>query len=491
MTYVLYGGEAVTDQPGGAPYRVWLDPAGSRPAEARLRTVRGDRLSALALTPDRRTPAFLAPLGLRLYASAGAGPVRPQAPVGVEGATSSASGPLDVDGDLTVHSGHSVFVRSTFDGGDDDQDPRHADSTGRVNLFSYQRSLRRHWGETVRNYLMRRDAKAMTAWYGPVRLYDRHRDAIGDPSNPDDFVPWAWTGAHYESNDHDGIHGHWEVEVPDTTGELRGRLEILFADQRTGRVGIDITKILTNLAHLVVRCSNGQQLRLQATDGNELPVVFTRNVDGTWGRRWKLRTTADRETGNNRGSNFELCRYGDDGAMLDQPLVVDRDTGRVVVGGLLGNAGGMTVRRAGGTALTVEGGLVVDGVPVRPSVLARKPAEESRAAGAARADGALSVPVAAHSTYALDAMLIHSGSVHIGFTGPAGMSCAWAVDPALRTAGTAELPADRNGPSVARPVGTVRTGAAAGRLTLTWARSTSEGQATLGADSWLRLTELD
>ncbi|GAB7043141.1 MULTISPECIES: hypothetical protein [Catenuloplanes] len=270
----------------------------------------------------------------------------------------AAAGDETVDGSLTVGDGsvsRSLTVMSSFAGGDDVPGSTTAyDSTGRINLLSYQRAYVRQYGETIRNFLMRKDAKAMTAWYGPDKLYDANRDAIGDWTDPNQFSPWVWTGAHYEANDQGSLHAHWEVEVPDSKGALQGRFEILFADQATGKIGLDTTKILTNLAHFVVRCSNNQQLRLQAVAGWEKAIVFTNDTDATR-QRWKIRSTGEAESGANAGSNFELARYDDAGTMIDQPIIVNRATGQITLCGRSGTGGGVVVNRAGtGVALAVN-----------------------------------------------------------------------------------------------------------------------------------------
>jgi len=222
------------------------------------------------------------------------------------------------------------------------------DGTGRINLYSYQRANYYSFGETIRNFLMRKDAKAMTAWYGPSGLYDgTTRDPVGTT-----WKPWVWTGAHYEANDHGSIHAHWEIEVPDSTGALQGRFEVLFADQTTGTIGLDKTKILTNLADFIVRCSNGQQFRLSAAAGTEKPIVFANDVDGV-NTRWKIRSTSEAESGSNAGSNFQIARYDDTGTLTDTPFVINRATGLVSMGGTSGTAGGLQITRASGVALTV------------------------------------------------------------------------------------------------------------------------------------------
>lgn len=281
------------------------------------------------------------------------------APVIGSAAAFAAPAPTALPSDI-VDDGHSqsLTLRSSYDGGDDDGAAGHFDSTGRLNLESYQRGGTNSYGETVRNYLRRWDAKAMTAWYGPAGLYDASGDPIGTS-----WKPWAWTGAHYEANDHGSIHAHWEVEVPDVTGALQGRLEIPFGNQTTGTIGLDKTNIKTNAADFVVRTHGSdhtgadqqQELRLSAPAGWEKPITFSNDSDGGPGyRRWKLRATNEAESGSNAGTNFQLVRYDDSGALVDAPLSVNRSSGQVLVGGASGSAAGMLIVRNTGAALTVR-----------------------------------------------------------------------------------------------------------------------------------------
>ncbi|MGI5292782.1 hypothetical protein ACQEVF_57055 [Nonomuraea polychroma] len=244
--------------------------------------------------------------------------------------------------------GRSLTLRSSFAGGEDNAVG--LDSTNRINLYSYQRAAFHSFGETIRHYLMRSDAKAMIAWYGPANGYDSNRDAIGDPTVFGDFKPWAWCGAHYEANDHGSVHGHWSVEVPDAAGQLQTRLEIMFADRQTGSIGLNHSFIVTNQADLVVRQSGGETLRLTAPSGVEKSITFANDA---WGdpafRRWKLRSTSTAETGSGAGNDFQLVRYNDAGVAQDSPLQVLRSNGQVQ----LISGGGVLVSRNTGTALAV------------------------------------------------------------------------------------------------------------------------------------------
>ncbi len=230
---------------------------------------------------------------------------------------------LTLDGSV---GGKQLSLTSSYTGGDDTQ--AGTDSTTRINLESYQRANYHGYGETIRHYLKRKDAKAMEAWYGPDQLYDSDRNAIGTA-----FSAWTWVGAHYEANDHNSLHMHWEVEVPDSTGALQGRLEIPFGNPATGEVGLDKTIIKTNLADLNVRCSNGQALRLSAVAGNNMDVQFSHDSDGgTAYRRWALRANATAETGSNNGTDFQVLSYDDNGTFMTQSLHIERRTGNVALG---------------------------------------------------------------------------------------------------------------------------------------------------------------
>lgn len=252
-----------------------------------------------------------------------------------------------------VGSGESFSILSSYAGGDDDGTG--TDSTGRLNLYSYQRANSGSFGETIRHHLMRSDAKAMEAWYMPKNGYDGNRNP-----NPGSWQPVAWTGAHFESNSHTGLHAHWELEIPDSTGALQGRLEAPFANQATGAIGLDKTQLLTNLADFVVRChgtsSTGtdiqQVLRLQASAGFEKALDFSNDTGGTL-RRFKLRVTGEAETGSNAGSNFQVMRYDDTGTAIDQPFMISRASGAVTIGGTTGTAGGLVINRNGGIGLQV------------------------------------------------------------------------------------------------------------------------------------------
>jgi hypothetical protein len=221
------------------------------------------------------------------------------------------------------------------------------DGTSRINLYSYQRSNVNSFGEVVRVFNMRKDAKSMLAWYMPSNAFAADRTP-----NAGNWKPVTWIGSHWEANSHAGNHKHWEIEIPDSTGALQGRLEILFGNQADDTIGLDKTNTITNLTDFTIRCHGStpggadiqQALRLSAAAGFEKPIEWSNDTDGV-GKRWKLRATSETESGSNAGTNMQLVRYDDTGTLIDVPLQVNRATGQVTVGGTGGTSSGLAVFR--------------------------------------------------------------------------------------------------------------------------------------------------
>lgn len=221
----------------------------------------------------------------------------------------------------------SQTLRSSFAGGEDDGTG--TDSTSRLNLESYQRANVGSFGETIRHFLRKAKAKAMQAWYFPSGGYNGSGDPVGT------FKPVVWAGAHWRSNDGLSLHKHWSVETPDPTGAIQTRFEVRFGDvtRDDAIAGLAKTLVMTNLADLVVRCTNGQVLRLSAPAGTEKGIEFSHDAEGaTQFRRWKLRQTSDAESTGNVGSNFAMSRYDDTGSFIDSPIFISRSNGRVGFG---------------------------------------------------------------------------------------------------------------------------------------------------------------
>lgn len=265
-------------------------------------------------------------LALRVF-SAGPGPSAsfeggPVRIAGTPGTHDPSSLPYGRPG-TTGETGLSVY--SSFDGGEDSGSG--TDTTGRVNLYSYQRAQNGSFGENIRHFLMRKDAKSMDAWYFPVTTdgnlavgYNNSRDPLPDGIK---WTPGAWTGAHWEANDHGSQHMHWELEIPDATGALQGRIVVPFGDTSTQKLGIDKTNIGINQADLTIHASTGGLLRIAGSTTYNKDIEFSLDSDGNASyRRWKLRgadTTS--ESGGNTGSNYALFRYADDGTINATPVI--------------------------------------------------------------------------------------------------------------------------------------------------------------------------
>ncbi|GDY74121.1 hypothetical protein SAV31267_036060 [Streptomyces avermitilis] len=244
-----------------------------------------------------------------------------------------------------------LIIGSSYIGGDDDGTG--TDSTGRLNLYSYQRANVGSFGENIRHFMMRSDAKTMQAFYIPVQTSNKkggYDATTRDPlSTGVSWKPVVWQGAHYEANDHGSVHGHWELEVADATGALQGRLEIPFIDQSklsnavdTTTIGIAWTNIRTNLADFSIRAQNitsgdyaGQNTALRIGGNNTVNKDVLLSISSDMqnsGRRWGFRANTDTESTGNAGTNFQLLRYADDGSQLGTALFVQRADGQITTG---------------------------------------------------------------------------------------------------------------------------------------------------------------
>lgn len=245
-----------------------------------------------------------------------------------------------------------ISIQSSFDGGEDNGVG--TDSTGRLNLYSYQRAQTGSFGETIRHFLMRADAKAMNAWYMPKAGYNPDET----PDTSEGWSPVWWIGAHWEANDNLSIHGHGSIEVPDLTGAVQTRLEVPFIDQENPPapgepIGIAITNIRTNLADFSVRASSGV-LRVGGQNQYNKDILFSLDSSRiAQYERWKLRANSTTETGSNVGTDFQINRYSDTGAFLASAFFIKRDNGRVGINNTTPGAQ-LHVSSTGGTILRLN-----------------------------------------------------------------------------------------------------------------------------------------
>lgn len=226
------------------------------------------------------------------------------------------------------------------------------DSTGRIVLETYQPHFG-SYGESLRVQLKDARAKGMLTYQGswPTPHYP-DGDYTWLSAHPTTPVTIAWIGAHFLNNDDPGSleknlwHGHINFEVPDSRGALRTRLEIKLVDPVTGKIGTDRSAVRTNMADLEVQVGAAdEQLRIVGTDAHPKDLVFATEV-GARQPRWILRATRD-------DAHLELRRYAAGNAYQDSPLVLDRQTGLVSVGGARGTSAGLKVAQAGGVGITV------------------------------------------------------------------------------------------------------------------------------------------
>lgn len=242
--------------------------------------------------------------------------------------------------------GKSLSLLSTYAGGENT-----SDSTSRLSLFSYQRAQRTNtsgqyasYGEVIRLYSRRWDSKQMIAWYGPTSY-----DGSGNPATAD--TAWFWMGAHYEANDHASVHGHWSIEVPDTSNNLQTRFEFRIWDPTTGVFGMNRTIAKFNAADVVVAQDNGA-MYMAATAGTAKNLYFTNDTTvvsdaSSTGKRWTLQADSTTESGSNVGTDFRIGRYNDSGVFSETALFIKRSTGQVGIGNVTSPAAKMDVSAAG------------------------------------------------------------------------------------------------------------------------------------------------
>jgi hypothetical protein len=300
-------------------------------------------------------PASAAAAGLELSDIAPVPPSSPTAQVDYVVLSAFTAFQGRIEGATPLVKPGPVTLASSFAGGEDRGQPGQFDSTSRLNLQSYQNAQNGSWGETVRHFLMRNNAKAMETWYLP-RLKDGSMKVAFDPvtgnlpSGPtydsegnlvlDEptyrWRPVAWAGAHWKANDGNSIHGHWSIEAPDVTGALQTRLEMPFTDQEAADadkiLGVAISNLRTNLADFTVQAYSGV-LRVGGSNAYNKDILLSASSErNPLGERWKLRATNETESGGNAGTNFAIRRHADNGAVLGTALLIRRADGNVVLG---------------------------------------------------------------------------------------------------------------------------------------------------------------
>ena len=213
-----------------------------------------------------------------------------------------------------------------------------ADTT-RLRIRSYQKQEvenNNRGGEVAHFDLGSPLAKAMLTWRLPLPPDSRTPYAVGHEAPDSRYKAVTWEGAHWFAQNQDDdanptdIHGHWSVEVPDSTLTMHTRFAIDFYDRDTDEVGIDVTDIYTNRANLVFSASQGGVVKITGTEDIEKRVEWFRDFRGTnpAAIRWVQAMTTESV---GVGSDYVLRRYDSSGVLVEDSLLVRRATGTVEV----------------------------------------------------------------------------------------------------------------------------------------------------------------
>lgn len=238
-----------------------------------------------------------------------------------------------------------IWMRSSYAGGQDTAaNDQKFDSTSRIVFDLYQQAFNQSYGEPIRFRLRKADAKAAITWQGPTSW----TAWTPDPGNPNNLLGgdpvgsdrrWAWIVAHHTSNDHESVHGHLSIELPDTAQTLQTRLEFpIWAPD--GTFGTNQANIKTNLSHLTIRASNsvtGTPNFLRVAGSTTYPkyLEFSLSTEPSVSPnqiRWQVGVTDGNEAGSSEGSNFTFRRHADGGAFAATALFLHRATGNASFG---------------------------------------------------------------------------------------------------------------------------------------------------------------
>lgn len=124
-------------------------------------------------------------------------------------------------------------------------------------------------------------------------------------------------------------HDHKHISIETTmsptgpyAGQLFTRFEIPY--------DTDVSEIRTHSANFNVM--NGI-LRVAGEKGVDQEMQFSlAGEDNVTTPRWSIRANSSNESGNNKGMDLQIVRYGDDGQALDSPLSIQRLSGNIGIG---------------------------------------------------------------------------------------------------------------------------------------------------------------
>lgn len=204
------------------------------------------------------------------------------------------------------------------------------DSTGRIQLHSYQRAQvnnsgntniqQAHYGEVLRIDLEHQQAK------GVIAIRENY---LGAPEGPRTV---AWMVAHGEANDstpqNPVWHNHFSIELPDENGALQTSLEFPFApfNQPNGFGMPTADRYVRSVVPLLA----ASDLVVEQDNATNKNIFFSskRYKDNT-GRRFGIQLDNTAESGTNSGSNFRINRYNDSGTFVDSVMYIRRSDKQV------------------------------------------------------------------------------------------------------------------------------------------------------------------
>lgn len=233
------------------------------------------------------------------------------------------------------------------------------DSTPHLVIESYQRPQTGPFGEAIRFHAMQPQSKQMISWW-----FATDPSSSPDPStNP--LRQMVWAGAHYGAQDDaDGVHGHFSIEVPDSTLALRSRFGIDFLDNRqgggsAGAVGADVTSSYFANTDVSIRQGNGEVFRITSGAGSAERVIEFAAGGQTTGqppgyfatanRRWQVLCDQTSESGSDVGADFQIRHFTDGGVSGGTAMFLKRSNGTAVFGSASAQAAQVTAISAGGS----------------------------------------------------------------------------------------------------------------------------------------------
>lgn len=232
------------------------------------------------------------------------------------------TGPLVV---ASPTSTKSIDITSTNAGG-----LNVSDSTGRINLHSYQKAQQNndsnsntqqaHYGEVIRIDLEHRQAK------GAIAIRENYLGA------PEGARSVAWLVAHGESNDstpqNPVWHNHFSIELPDENGALQTSLEFPFAPyNQPNAFGMPMADRYVRSVVPLLAASN---MYIEGDNATNKNIYFSsKKYKNEGGKRWGLQTDNTTEAGSNAGSDFRINSYDDAGVFVRTAMYIKRSNGYV------------------------------------------------------------------------------------------------------------------------------------------------------------------